>query len=268
MTIESPANPTVKAARKLARRRDRLRRGAFLVEGPEVVREAAGALVEVFVATDADARVRALAADVADAGVPVHTVTPAVLASFADTVTPQGIVGVATLESPTLERALSGATFAVLCCGVSDPGNVGTIVRTADAAGLDAVLLGAGSADARNPKAVRASAGSLFHLPVVDAVDPAEAVAAARQRGMTAVAADAHGSRAHTDLDLTAATLLVLGGEAHGVPEAVAAACDVVARVPMASVARPGWSGAAESLNVAATAAVLCFEAARQRGVR
>ena len=268
MTIQSPANPTVKAARKLARRRDRMRRGAFLVEGPEVVREALDALVEVFVSTEADPQAREVTEAAAAAGVPVRTVTPPVLATFADTVTPRGVVAVAALEPPEPAEVLAQADFAVLGCAVADPGNVGTIVRTADAAGADAVLLGAGSVDARNPKAVRASAGSLFHLPVVDGVDPVATVRAAQERGLTAIAADAGGAVAHTDANLAGPVLLVLGGEAHGVPAAVTAACDLTVRVPMAGGDRPGWTGAAESLNVAATAAVLCFEAARQRSLR
>ncbi|MFO8076499.1 MAG: TrmH family RNA methyltransferase [Actinomycetota bacterium] len=268
MIIESPANDRVRAARKLARRRERARRGVFLVEGPEVLAEALAHLVEVFVAVDAPVAAHDLARAAEARGARRSEVTAAVLDSLAATMAPQGVVGVAALDEPALDEALDAASLAVLCCGVADPGNAGAIVRSADAAGADAVLLSAGSVDARNPKAVRASAGSLFHLPVVEGVDPLVALAAARERGLATLGLDAGGALAHTEADLAAPTLLVLGAEADGLPAEVAAGCDAVVGVPMPGALRPGWQGRAESLNLAATAAVALLEAARQRGAR
>lgn len=267
--ITSPQNATVKAARKLTGRRGRARAaGAVLVEGPEVLRAAAAALEQVFLAETADAVARAAAEAAAARGVPVARVTPSVLATLADTTTPRGVVGVARLERPAAAEVLAGARLTLLCCDVADPGNLGTIIRTADAAGADAVLVTAGSVDPGNPKAVRASAGSLFHLPVLDGLAPLDALAAARAAGLRTVATDAAATVAHDETDLARPTMLVLGGEAHGLPAQVRERCDTTVAVPMRTTPRPGYAGVAESLNLAATAAVLAFEAARQRRAR
>lgn len=251
--VTSVDNSAVKAARKLARRQGRDRAGAFLVEGPSV-EEALDHLVRLFT-TEATSSSR-LAERARAAGVEVVTVSDRVLASLSDTVTPQGFVGVAELPPPDLGEALAGAQLVVVCWQIGDPGNLGALLRSADAAGADAVVCTDGSVDPRNAKAVRASAGSLFHLPVVTTRADV-ALAACRQRGMQVVAAHAHGPALYTDVDFRRPTALLLGNEAHGLPRHVLDAADVVARVPI--------HGRAESLNLAATAAVLVYEAARQR---
>lgn len=263
--ITSTANASVKEARKLARRRRRSESGLLLVEGPAVLAAARGHLERVFVAVDADPEARAQAHLAAEAGADVLEVTGDVLRTLSETVAPRGAIGVARLDEPESGRMLDGAALALLCCDVADPGNVGTIIRTADAAGAAAVLLSPGSVDARNPKAVRASAGSLFHLPVASDVGPDVAMAAARRAGLRVIAADAAGGVSHTAADLAAPAMLVLGGEAHGLPSAVLAACDEIVRVDMHAAERPGYGGRAESLNLAATAAIVAFEAVRQR---
>lgn len=255
--IGSTANRAVKAARKLHRRTGRESTGAFLVEGPRAVAEAEGALTKLFVTESAAADHAALVRQAGADGVEVLTVTERVLASLADTVAPQGMVGVAEQAQPALDTVLDAAGFVVVCWQVRDPGNVGAVVRTADAAGADGVVTTSGSVDVRNPKAVRASAGSIFHLPIACDADPDALVAACRSRGVALVAADGQGPTPHTEVDFRRPTALVLGTEAHGLPAAVTAAADVVAHVPI--------HGRAESLNLAATAAVLCYEAARQR---
>lgn len=265
-TITSAGNAAVKAARKLSRRQARERADAFLVEGPAAVSEALGSLVRLFVADAADASVVRLADRARRRGVEVLDVTDTVMAGLAGTVTPQGVVGVATLPRPALDSVLGGARLVVVLSRVSDPGNLGTIIRTADAAGADAVVLAGSSVDPRNPKAVRASAGSLFHLPVLDGLSFADVVAGCRRHGLRLVAADAQGEQVHTELDLLHPVAFVLGSEAHGLDEAVLASCDVVARIPISDAPRPGYGGRAESLNLAASAAVLLYEAARQRG--
>ncbi|HVL99287.1 MAG TPA: RNA methyltransferase [Egibacteraceae bacterium] len=252
--VTSVDNAAVKAARKLARRPARDAAGAFLVEGPQAVREALGHLTQLFV-TDPGAE---LAVHARQAGVAVTQVSDRVLAALADTVTPQGVVGVAELPALDLADALAGARLAVVCWRVADPGNLGTVLRTADAGGADALVCTAGSVDPRNPKAVRASAGSLFHLPVVTDADPGGVLAACRAHGLQVVAADAGGPVPHTAVDFTAPTALLLGNEAHGLPGEALAGADVVASVPIL--------GRAESLNLAAAAAVIVYEAARQRG--
>jgi hypothetical protein len=166
--ITSTGNPAVKAARKLVRRHGRDRANAFLVEGPQAVREALDHLERLFVTEDGRRGTADFGAAAEDRRVDVLDVTDAVLASLADTVTPQGLVGIATLPDYDLDAVCHGASLIVILWEVADPGNAGTLVRTCDAAGADAVVLTTGSVDIRNPKAVRASVGSLFHLPVVD----------------------------------------------------------------------------------------------------
>lgn len=269
--VTSPANAAVKAARKLARRQERARMGAFLVEGPEVIREALPYLERVFATTEAVRREAALLADLRAGGVPVMEVADDVLASLADTITPQGLVAVASLPVPDLDATLdeiqriTAAPLLVVLSEVRDPGNLGAIIRSADAGGADAVVLTAGSVDPGNPKAVRASAGSLFHLPVVAEVPHAELVAACRARGIQLVAAAPRGAVPFTRVDLTRPTALVFGNEAHGLDDALLDDCDVAALAPIHAGPRAGRSGSAESLNLAATVAVFVYEAARQR---
>lgn len=264
-TITSAGNAAVKAARKLSRRSARARTGAFLVEGPTGVGDALEHLTRLFVADDADAGIRDLADRARARGVDVLEVTSAVMAGLAGTVTPQGIVGVATLPRPALHDALVGAGLVVVLHKVSDPGNLGTIIRTADAAGADAVVLAGACVDPRNPKAVRACAGSVFHLPVLDGLTWSDVAQACRREGLVLVAADARGDQVYAEMDLAGPVAFVLGGESQGLDDDVRADCAAVARIPLHARPRPGYRGGAESLNLAASAAVLLYEAARQR---
>jgi RNA methyltransferase, TrmH family len=257
-TVTSASNPAVKAARKLARADGRRLGASFLVEGPQAVREGARHLSRLFVTDAAAARDPHIVDSVRARSAEVVFVTEVVLNSITQTVSPQGMVGVGELPEVELAAALADAPLVVVLWEVRDPGNAGAIVRTADAAGAAAVVLAGDCVNPRNGKSVRASAGSLFHLPVV--TEPSwQAVAdACRKHGLRVVGADAAGPVSYTELDLTIPTALVFGNEARGLDEKVAADCDAVARIPI--------GGRAESLNLAATVAVMAFEAARQRG--
>ncbi|MBW3602726.1 MAG: RNA methyltransferase [Actinobacteria bacterium] len=263
--VTSGDNATVRAARKLARPHVLSRGDAFLVEGPGPVREAAGRLRTLFATPAAMARERDTAERARAAGAEVVAVSERVLATLATTVTPQGLVGVATLRAVAVDEAVGAGTLVIVLAGVSDPGNAGAVVRSADAAGATAVVVTAGSVDVRNPKAVRASAGSLFHLPVVRDAVFADVAAACRARGLRLVAAAADGARTVVELDLRAPTAIVFGNEASGLDDGARRACDVSARVPMHAGGRAGFAGRAESLNLAAAAAMMLYEAARQR---
>lgn len=258
--ITSPANPTVKAAAKLKARKGRRDAGSFMVEGPQAVREGLAWLTDLFVTPEAATEHGDLVADAAARGARLRPVTGEVMRSLADTVTPQGLVGVADLPQPRLED-LSDARFLVVLDGVRDPGNAGTIIRTADAAGADGVVFLQGGVDPFNPKAVRASTGSLFHLPVVTGVGLDELVGLRGDR-FQMLAADVHASVPLSDIDLSGPTALVFGGEAHGISSAVSAACSVSVHVPIARPQRRGFTGHAESLNLAAAAAVMAFTVA------
>jgi TrmH family RNA methyltransferase len=258
----------VREARKLRRRAAREKAGLFLAEGPQAVGEALGEsvgprpglVVEIFAAASAAARHAGLLDHAAGAGVTVQLADDAALASLSETVTPQGLVAVCRLVAVGIDEALQAPTSLVaVLVEVRDPGNAGTVIRCADAAGADAVIIAGDSVDPHSGKCVRASAGSLFHLPVVAGVPPAEAVRALRGRGMSVLAADGAGA---TDLDdaeddglLSRPTAWLFGNEASGLSEDVMALADRVVRIPI--------HGRAESLNLAAAAAVCLYASAR-----
>ncbi len=232
-----------------------------MVEGAELlsVALAAGADVEgVYVApegADVPSVVEVTSAVLA-AGGRVFDLAPGVMARVASTVTPQPLLAVVSYR-PSPWSALDGASLVVVCVDVRDPGNLGTVVRTADAAGVDAVVCCDGTVDPTNPKVVRSTAGSLFHVPMIPGGDVATAVGELRARGCTTVATVVRGGVDYVGFDWTRPVALVLGNEGAGLDEGLVASLDARVTVPMA--------GRSESLNVGATAAVLCFEALRQR---
>jgi TrmH family RNA methyltransferase len=249
----SARSPRVVAARRLHRRRVRDQSGLFLAEGPQAVREAAGHVVELFGTAEA---LQTHADAVGAAGdAPVWTVTGPALEALAETVHPQGLVAVCRhLDVPLPEALSRRPKLIAVLCEVRDPGNAGTVLRTADAAGAGAVVFAGEAVDPYNGKAVRASAGSLFHVAVVRAPDPVGAVAALRTAGYTVLAADGYGPIALPDAPLRPPTAWLFGSEAHGLPAEVAAAADARVRVPI--------HGRAESLNLAAAAAVCLYASA------
>ena len=256
--VLTPRTPRVVAARKLLRRRARDERGLFLAEGPRAVREAlaAGAVAEVFATGDGLARHPDLAAP----GVAVSRVTEDALAALAGTVTPQGVVAVCRhVDAPLSTVLATRPRLVAVLADVRDPGNAGTILRTADAAGAGAVVFAGDAVDPYNGKCVRASAGSLFHVAVARHGDPAAAAGALRAAGLTVLAATGYGESDLHDLaaagGLARPTAWLFGAEAHGLPEPLLAAADARVRVPL--------YGRAESLNLAAAAAVCLYASAR-----
>lgn len=234
-----------------------------MVEGAKVLREAldAGVPVEsVYLDAAADNAETARAAALADrafaAGARVFELAPGVMARVADTVTPQPVIAVVPYVDVPLER-VQDASLLLVCVEVRDPGNAGTVLRSAEAAGAGGVVFASGSVDVYNPKTVRASAGSLFHVPVVTGGDAVEVLDEIGGWGVRRLATAARGGAEYDALDLTGPVALVLGNEAHGLPAAVEACVDQAVTIPMA--------GRTESLNVGMAAAVLCFEVARQR---
>jgi TrmH family RNA methyltransferase len=211
-------------------------------------------VVEVF----ATPRATEQHADLADLAPAWTLVDDRALASLSDSVTPAGLVAVCRHLDVALGDALAGTPRLVaICSDVRDPGNAGTVLRTADAAGADAVVLAGTSVDAYNPKTVRATVGSLFHLPVSLEPDPLAAVTAARAAGLVVVAAAGDGEThqvAAADL-LARPAAWLLGNEAHGLSDDLAAAADHRVRIPI--------HGRAESLNLAAAAAICLYATAR-----
>jgi TrmH family RNA methyltransferase len=252
--LTSTRNPKVVAAVRLKKRAFREEERRFLVEGAQSVAEALaedGRLLSLFVRDDLDP----LAVRATQAGVPVDQVTDGVMERLTSTVTPQGVVGVAPFVDVRLGTFVSPGAVAVLH-EVRDPGNAGTILRSADAAGAVGVVFAGSSVDAYNPKTIRASAGSIFHVPVVRDVTTADAVATLRERGFAAVAMDTHGDEDLFEAELPRSSAFVFGNEAHGLPAEILEAADRRVRVPQA--------GRAESLNLAAAATVCLFEWVRR----
>ncbi|GAA1282549.1 RNA methyltransferase [Pseudonocardia aurantiaca] len=250
--------PRVVAARKLLRRTGRERAGRFLVEGAQAAREAVrhATVRELFVTDPAAARHPELVAAAADAGARISLVTDTAAASLSETVTPQGLVAVCDLLDVPLADALGERPELVaVCAGIADPGNAGTVIRVADAAGARAVLLAGDTVDPHNGKAVRASTGSVFHLPLARDRDEGAVLDACRAAGLTLLAADAHGELdlhdPAADPVLAGPVAWIFGGEAHGVPVTVAERADHRVRVPIL--------GRAESLNLATAAAVCLY---------
>ena len=247
----------IRSARRLSTLKGRRAAEQFLAEGPQAVREAVAArLVQRLFATRTAAdRHPDVVQDASDSGAVVLLVSDSELASLTDTVTPQGLVAVCRTTVASLDDVIARAPkLVVVCAQVRDPGNAGTVIRCADAFGADAVVLTQGSVDVHNPKTVRASVGSLFHLPVVEDVSLVEATDALKAAGLTIIAADGSGTQTLLDVDLTAPTAWVFGNEAWGLPPADLAVADIVAKVPM-------W-GAAESLNLSTAAAVCLYATA------
>jgi RNA methyltransferase, TrmH family len=214
----------------------------------------AGAPVEaLFAGPGADDRVMQAALA---ASVPVHHVAPGVLERVADTVTPQPLLATVGFVDVALDE-LADATFVVVCAGIRDPGNLGTILRSAEAAGAEGVVCADGSVDLYNPKTVRASAGSVFHVPIVAGGDALSVVKRLAGWGITGVGAVAHNGETPAAIDLTQRVAVVLGSESHGLPAAVDEAVARRVTIPL--------HGRAESLNVGMAAAILAFEVARQR---
>jgi TrmH family RNA methyltransferase len=237
----------------LSRRSERSERRLFLAEGRNAVEAAldAGVVVEVFARPVRDH----LMPEVPD-GIPVTWVDERALKALSDTVTPAGVVALCRFVDVPLDQALVGG-YVALCAHVSDPGNAGTVIRCADAAGAGGVVLAGTSVDLYNAKTIRASAGSAFHLPVTTGVDASDAVAAARAAGYQVLSTEANG-----DLDLFEAdevlarpTAWLFGNEAHGLPPDLAALADHRVRIPI--------HGRAESLNLSTAAALCLYASAR-----
>jgi TrmH family RNA methyltransferase len=265
--LDNPRAPRVKQVAKLSQRGARLETGLFLLEGPQAVAEALTyrpqLIVELFATPTALERYSDIAAAAVDAGVDVEFATEEVIDAMGDTVTPQGFIAVCNQFPTALKEVLSegrdgGAVkLVVILEEVRDPGNLGTIIRVADSAGADAVIITGRSVDPYNPKVVRSTTGSLFHIPVTVGVELEDALAAARAAGLQVLAADVKGvdlPEAAVAGALTKPTAWLFGNEARGLEDEDLAMADSAVRVPI--------YGEAESMNLATAASVLLYQSA------
>ncbi|MQA85438.1 MAG: RNA methyltransferase [Streptosporangiales bacterium] len=261
------SSPRVKGVRRLAKRTFRQRERLFLAEGPQGIREALavpGILVELFATAEAEIRHPDVIERATAAQVPVYRVSGEVMGELAQTITPQGLLGVCRFVDVGLEQALpDGPRLVVVLAHVRDPGNAGTVLRTADAAGADVVIFTDACVDPYNAKCVRASAGSLFHVTLVVGVTVRAAAQALSAAGVRVLAADGRAPRTiDAALDegcLAGPTAWVFGNEAWGLADGVMGLVDGALRVPI--------YGGAESLNLATAAAVCLYASARAQRV-
>lgn len=260
--IDNPRSPRVRAVAKLAKRDARLETGLFLLEGPQAVSEALAfrpeLLLEIFATPTALERYRDLGDAASAADLEIEFVTEQVLDAMADTVTPQGIVAVCR-QFPTSVKDILGESPRLIAIleEVRDPGNAGTIIRAADAAGADAVIFTGRSVDLYNPKVVRATTGSLFHVPVATGAELESVLEKTRAAGLTVLAADIKGDdllAARSTGVLSESTAWLFGNEARGLSDEHFALADRAISVPI--------YGHAESLNLATAASVCLYESA------
>ncbi|MFM6968684.1 MAG: TrmH family RNA methyltransferase [Microbacteriaceae bacterium] len=256
--ISNTNDPAVKAVKRLAQRSRRDDAGVFLVEGPQAVREllqhAPESAVDVFYTAAFKERFASIVALAEGSPATVDEVSEKVLEEMADTVTPQGVIAVAQIQRKSLTD-IEGATLIAICHEVRDPGNAGTVIRAADAAGADAVILTGDSVDLHNPKLVRSSTGSIFHLPIVEHQDLADVVELLSDRGIRVLAAAADGELIPEIRGLLAQpTAWLFGNEARGLDDTARELADAVVSVPI--------FGKAESLNLATAASVCLYASA------
>ena len=263
----SANNPRIASLRRLTgRRKARLEAGRFVIEGTVPIGEllAAGAQIdELYVDLDQWSTVddrsplREVVRDAEAAGIPVWGLPSSVFASVSDTNSPQGVLASAVRSVSAISDlvALDGPLLVLI--DLSDPGNAGTLVRSAEAAGCVGVIFAGSSTDAFGPKAVRAAAGSIVRLPVAESSDLGEVMAELRSSGRVLVATVVDGGALPETVDLSGSVALLIGSEAHGLPVEVVDQCSVSVTIPMKS--------AVESINAAVAGAVVLFECARQR---
>jgi len=267
----SANNQRLATLRRLTgRRKARLEAGRFVIEGPVALAEAlaAGVVVDelyvdartwadAFTSAGGDAPLIELVDMAAASGATVWSLADGVIDSVSDTVSPQGVLAVAPRRTVTIDELLRAPGPVLVLVDIADPGNAGTLVRASEASGAAGVVFAGSSTDAFGPKAVRAAAGSLLRLPIVEAPELRDCLDRLREAGRTLVATVASGGAAPELLDLTGPIAVLIGSEAHGLPPEVVSGCDHRLTIPVAPTV--------ESLNAAVAGALVLFEASRQR---
>ena len=260
--LENPRTPRVRNIAKLSRREVRKDTGLYLLEGPQAVREALtyrpDTIVELFATPTALERHGDIRTLLTDEDIEAEYVTEQVLDAMADTVTPQGFLAVARQNPTALKDVFAeGPRLIAILEEVRDPGNLGTIIRAADAAGADAVILTGRTVDPYNPKVVRSTTGSLFHLPIAVGAELEDVIERAQGAGLRVIAADVKGEdllEARAQGVLAQPTAWLFGNEAHGLEDSALELVDTALRLPI--------YGQAESLNLATAASVCLYESA------
>jgi TrmH family RNA methyltransferase len=260
--ITSKNHFAIKRARRLRRRTYRDREGLFLIEGRNLLSEAVGskAVLRELLYVDSRTDEARLIAGETPGQITSYKISESLMDVVSDVVSNQGIVGVLEQVDEGYEEFVSRNDLSLLLVAdkVRDPGNLGALMRIADAAGADGFVLTSGSVDLYNPKVVRSAAGSHFHLPLVRGVDLEAFATDVRGRGMHLWGLDPHGGKSYLEVDYREPITFIVGNEAFGLDDEDRRLVDGTVQIRM--------SGKSESLNVASAAAVVLFEALRQRG--
>jgi len=266
--LTSSQNPVVKEIRSLRNKSGRNERGLYFIEGARFVSEAlneygaAAVIRDIKYVAVSDSFVgsggyESIVKPCLDRGIKVYSLTDSLFESVSDTMNPQGVLAVLGMKKESLKVAALRDGILVILDGIRDPGNMGTIIRTADAAGCAGIIVTDGCVDLYNPKVLRSTMGSVFHLPVLHCRSTAEAVDICRRKGFLICASHMEGSVSIYDADLSGNVAVVIGSEAEGVCDEVLRNSDMLIRIPM--------TGRAESLNAAVAAAIIIYEAVRQK---
>lgn len=260
--ITSLSNTAVKEAKLLKNRKNREEKQLFFIEGARFVEEAfeAGAQLEAVFVSEEFKNIGSKLSDMIEkAACNKYTVTEKVFKEISDTDTPQGVLAVVKMQTNELSSADKGAGLFVVLDSVRDPGNMGTIIRTADAAGFSGVVACKGCVDVYNPKVLRSTMGSVFHIPVYTGLETVEAVRLIKAKGISVYASHLKGNSSIYDVNLASNAAIVVGSEAEGISDQTAGEADALVKIPM--------PGRAESLNASVAAAVMIFESVRQRNM-
>ena len=249
--ITSASNSIIKHIKKLQTKRAyRYDSGEFVIEGVRQVFDARTYCKQIFISEDFNVSLPEIAC-------PVQVISSKLMADLSETHSPQGILAIAKMNIVSEEMILKDSGLYVFCDAVQDPGNLGTIIRTADSAGVDGVILSSGCVDLFNPKTVRSTMSSIFNVPVCLSADSVKTFNMFKNNRINIVGTSPRSDKLIYHENLTLPTLLVLGNEANGISDTLLTMCDSCVKIPMV--------GHAESLNVATAGAVLIYEAVRQR---
>lgn len=249
--IDSLHNKIVKEINSLKNKKDRDKKGLFLLEGERLINEAVNS-VDIKYVVVAESYNKSIDAE------KVYCVSDPLFDKMADTVNPQGIMAVCSVEDRDIDGIVwNEAPFFVVLENVTDPGNMGTIIRTADAAGADGIFVTKGCVDIYNPKVIRATMGSVFHLPVYRNVNGCDVVKMLNKKGVITLGAHLKGDMTPYDVDMTKGTAVIIGNEANGLSDEISKEASHLVKIPM--------PGKAESMNAGVAAGILIYEAVRQR---
>ena len=249
--ITSASNGLIKHIKKLQTKKSyRQECGEFSIEGLRQVFDGAAFCSQVIVSED-------FPHTLPDFSCPVETVSANLFSSLSETKSPQGILAIAKMNLNDEESIIKENGLYIFCDGIKDPGNLGTIIRSADSAGCNGIILSSDCVDLYNPKVVRSTMSSLFNIPICISKDSIKTVTLYKNNNISVVGSSPHTDKLIYSEDFTRSTMFVVGNEANGISDALLTMCTSCVKIPMV--------GHAESLNVATAATVLIYEAVRQR---